>query len=47
MPKNNDFTTGNLLDYLYHQNYFKGIGMDLLRQKNTNISQKNNLLIIK
>ena len=21
MPRNNDFTTGNLLDYLYHHNF--------------------------
>ena len=24
-----DYTTGNLLDYLYHQNYYKLIGIDL------------------
>ena len=39
---NNDYTTGNLLDYLYHQNYYKLIGTDLSRQKNTIISQKIN-----
>ena len=33
MSRNNDFTTGNLLDYLYHQNYPKLIGLDLSRQK--------------
>ena len=27
MSKNNDYTTGNLLDYLYHQKYFKLIGL--------------------
>ena len=29
MSKNDDYTTGNLLDYLYHQNYYKRIGIDL------------------
>ena len=23
MSRNNDYKTGNLLDYLYHQNYYK------------------------
>ena len=34
MSRNNDYTTGNLLDCLYHQNYYKPIGIDLSRQKN-------------
>ena len=38
MSRNNDFTTGNLLDYLYHQDYHKLVGLDLSRQKNTSIS---------
>ena len=29
MSKNDDYTTGNLLDYLYHQNYYKFIVIDL------------------
>ena len=33
MSKNNDYTTVNLLDYLYHQKYYKLIGIDLSRQK--------------
>ena len=37
MSKNGDYTTGNLLDYLYHQNYYKLIGIDLSRQANANI----------
>ena len=37
MSRNNDFTTGNLLDYLYHQDYHKLVGLDLSRQKNTSI----------
>ena len=32
ISRNNDYTTGNLLDYLYHQNYSKLIGIDLSRQ---------------
>ena len=42
MTKNDDYTTGNLLHFSYHQNYDKHIGIDLLRQKNTNIPQKIN-----
>ena len=34
-----DYITGNLLDFSYHQNYYKLIGIDLSRQTNTNISQ--------
>ena len=40
MPRNDNYTTGNLLDYLYHQNYYKLIDIDLSRQTNTNISQQ-------
>ena len=39
---NDDYTTGNLLDYLYHQNYYKLLGIDLSRQTNTNIPQQIN-----
>ena len=35
MTKSNDYTTGNLLDYLYYQNYNKRIGIDLSGQTNT------------
>ena len=28
-----DYTTGNLLDYLYHQNYYKLTGTGLSRKK--------------
>ena len=35
--RNNDHTTGNLLDHLYHQNYYKLIGIDLSRQTNNSI----------
>ena len=35
MSRNNDYTTGNLLDYLYHKNKSKLIGIDLSRRANT------------
>ena len=41
MARNNN-TMGNLLDYLYHQNYYKVIGIDLSRQTNTSILQQIN-----
>ena len=40
MSKNDDYTTENLLDYLHHQKYYKLIGIDLSRQKNTSIPQQ-------
>ena len=42
MSRNNVYTTVNLLDYLYHQKYYKVIGIDLSRQTNTVISQQIN-----
>ena len=42
MTRNDDYTSGNLLDYLYHQNYYKFIGIDLSRQTNTTIPQQTN-----
>ena len=42
MLRNDDYTTGNLLDYFYHQNYYKRIGIDLSRQTNTNSPQQIN-----
>ena len=42
LSRNDDYTTGNLLDYLYHQNYYKLLGIDLSRQTNTNIPQQIN-----
>ena len=32
MSRNDDYTTGNLLDYFYHRNYYKPIGIDLSRR---------------
>ena len=40
ISKNKDYTTGNLLDYLYHQKYYKLIGIHLSRQTNTSIPQQ-------
>ena len=31
--RNDDYATGNLLDFLYHQDYCKLIGIDLSRQE--------------
>ena len=31
MSRNGDYTTGNLLHYSYHQNYYKLIDINLLR----------------
>ena len=44
MSRNNDDTRRNLLDYLYHQNYYKRIGINLSRQTNTNIPQQINFI---
>ena len=43
MPRNNDYTTGHLFDYLHHQNYYKLIGTDLSRQINTSYPHQINL----
>ena len=40
MSRNNSYTTGNLLDYLYDQKYYKLIGIDLSGQTNTIIPQE-------
>ena len=34
MSRNHKYTTENLLDYFYHQNNYKLIGIDLLRVEN-------------
>ena len=41
MPRNDDYIRGNVLDYLYNQNY-KLTGIDLSRQTNTSIPQQIN-----
>ena len=40
MSGNDDYTTGNLLDCLYHQKYYKLIGINLSRQTNMSIPQQ-------
>lgn len=40
MSRNGDYTTGSLLDYFYHQKYYKLITIDLLRQINTIIPRQ-------
>ena len=42
MSRNYDYTTRNLLDFSYHQNYYKFGGIDLLRKANTSIPQQIN-----
>ena len=41
ISKNDDYTTGNLLDFQYHQYYYQ-LGTDLSRQTNTSIPQQIN-----
>ena len=40
MSKNDGYTTGNVLDFSYHQNYYKLIGIDLSAQTNMSIPQQ-------
>ena len=40
ISRNNDYTTGNLLYFLYYQNYHELIGIDLSRETNTCIPQQ-------
>ena len=42
VSRNDDCAIGNSLYYLYHQNYYKLIGIDLSRQ--TNITQQINFI---
>ena len=44
ISKNDDYAIGNLLDFSYHQNYYKLISIDLWRQTNTNIPQQTNFI---
>ena len=44
MSRNDDYTTRNLLDYLYREKYCKPIGIDLSRQTNTSIPQQINFV---
>ena len=42
MSRNDDYTTENLLDYSYHQNYYKLVCDYLSRQTNTSTPQQIN-----
>ena len=42
ISRNDDYTTGNLLEYLHHQNYYKLIGIDVSRQTDMSIPQQIN-----
>ena len=47
MSKNNDYTTGNLLDYEYFSKHYKLIAIDLSEQielQNTGIKQQINFI---
>ena len=47
ISKNNDYTTGNLLDYEYFKDHYKLIAIDLSKQselKNNNIKQQINFI---
>ena len=45
MSRNNDYTIGNVLDYSYHQNYYKLIDIDFSRQTNTTGIQELEILV--
>ena len=42
MSRNDNYVTGNLLDYLHDQKHYKLIGIDLPRKKNVSIPQQIN-----
>ena len=42
MSRNNDYTTGKLLEHSCHQNYYNPICMELSRQINTTVPQQIN-----
>ena len=42
MSINDDYTARSLLHHLYHQRYYKFIGIDLSREKNTSVPQQIN-----
>ena len=47
MSKNNDYTTGNLLDYEYFSKHYKLIAIDLSKQiefKNSDLKQQSNFI---
>ena len=47
MSKNNDYTTGNLLDYEYFSEHYKLIAIDLSKQtelENSDLKQQINVI---
>ena len=44
MSRNNEYTTGILLEHLCHQKYQIFIDIDLSRQTNTSIHQQSNFI---
>ena len=44
MSRNDNYTIGNLLHYLYHKKYYKLIDINLSRQTNTSTPQKINFV---
>ena len=47
MSKNNDYTTGNLLDYEYFKDHYKLIAVDLSKQtelENIDLKQQTNFI---
>ena len=44
MSRNDDYTSGNRLDFLHYQKQYKLIGIDLSRQTNTSIPQQVNFI---
>ena len=44
MSRNDYYATWNVLDYLHHQNYYKLVGINLSKQRNTTISLKVNFI---
>ena len=44
MSRSDDYTTGNILDFSYHQYYYKLIGIYLSRQTNTSIPRQINFV---
>ena len=40
IPRNNNYAAGNLLDFSYHQSYYKCIGINLSRPTNTKIPRQ-------
>ena len=44
MSRNDDCTTGNVLDYFYRQQYCKLVGIDSSRPRNTTVLQQINFV---